>query len=116
MAIASPVAAEDGRFSDILQQRFPAHQVVNKGVGGESFVEARARFAEDVLAEHPDIVLIELGANDWWRNERPYWDWAADLEYCITNIQRAGAKAVVLGVFWAVPRCRWRAGREGLWD
>ena len=90
---------EDGRFSDILQQRFPTHQVVNKGVGGESFVEARARFTVDVLDEHPDIVLIELGANDWWRNERPYHAWAADLEDFINCIQRAGAKVVVLGVF-----------------
>ena len=30
-----------GRFSDILEDRFPGHIFVNRGVGGESFVEAR---------------------------------------------------------------------------
>ncbi len=90
---------EGGRFSDILQDRFPAHVFLNKGVGGESFVEARRRLRTDVLDEYPQVVLIELGANDWWRNERPVSAWAADLDYCITQIQRQGACAVVLGVF-----------------
>jgi len=88
-----------GRFSDILQDRFPQHSIVNRGVGGESFIEARERLTDDVLDERPDIVLIELGANDWWRNERRYEAWAADLEYCIARIRQAGAQAVVLGVF-----------------
>ena len=88
-----------GRFSDILQDRFPGHVVVNKGVGGESFVEAMQRFETDVLAERPDIALIELGANDWWRNERPCTDWAADLETCVTRIKAQGGRPVILGVF-----------------
>ena len=92
-----PVAGD--RYSDILQDRFPQHQVVNKGVGGESFVEARERFVADVLDERPDIVLIELGANDWWRDERPNTAWAADLEEFIVRIQKTGARAAVLGVF-----------------
>ena len=90
---------DGGRFSDILQDRFPGHVVVNKGVGGESFVEAMQRFEMDVLAERPDVVLIELGANDWWRNERPCTDWAADLETCVTRIKAQGGRPVVLGVF-----------------
>jgi len=90
---------EEGRFSDILQDRFPAHVFVNKGVGGESFVEARIRLQSDVLDEDPDIVLLEFGANDWWRNERPYAAWAGDLDDFITRIQQTGAKVVVLGVF-----------------
>lgn len=89
----------EGRFSDILQDRFPGHVFINKGIGGETFVEARARLAADVLAEHPDVVLVEYGANDWWRNERPYTEWASDLEWCITRIQQAGARAVALDVF-----------------
>ena len=89
----------DGRFSDILQDRFRDLEFVNQGAGGESFVEARERLETDVLALAPDIVLLEYGANDWWRDERPYTDWAADLEYCIERIQAGGAKVVVVGVF-----------------
>ena len=88
-----------GRFSDILQDRFPGHEVVNRGVGGEGFIEARERLQTDVLDERPDIVLIEYGANDWWRNERRHESWAADLDYCITRIRKAGGRPVVLGVF-----------------
>ena len=90
---------EGGRFSDILQDRFPGQHFVNRGVGGESFVEALGRLQCDVLDEQPDIVLIELGANDWWRDERPLHEWARDLEYCVTRIEQGGARAVVLGVF-----------------
>ena len=88
-----------GRFSDVLQDRFPGHAFVNKGVGGESFVEAMQRFDTDVLAERPDVVLIELGANDWWRNERPFAEWGADLERCILGVKNVGGRAAVLGVF-----------------
>jgi acyl-CoA synthetase (AMP-forming)/AMP-acid ligase II/lysophospholipase L1-like esterase len=90
---------ENGRYSDILQNRFPEHQIVNRGVGGESFVEGLARLEADVLAEKPDIVLVEFGANDWWRNERPPAAWAADLDRVVTAVQAAGGRAVVLGVF-----------------
>ncbi|MEI7833163.1 MAG: AMP-binding protein, partial [bacterium] len=88
-----------GRFSDILACRFPGHEFVNCGVNGDSFVEAMQRLQGDVLTVHPDIVLIELGANDWWRDERPYTAWAKDLERCVTAIKTIGAEPVILGVF-----------------
>lgn len=90
---------ENGRFSDILQDRFPGHAFVNRGNGGESFAEALARLDADVLAERPDLVLVEYGANDWWRNERPPAAWAADLDMVLRRVRAAGAQAVVLGVF-----------------
>jgi lysophospholipase L1-like esterase len=92
---------EDGRFSDILQDRFPEHVFVNRGAGGESFVEARERLESDCLTERPDVVLLEFGANDWWRDERPYADWATDLEDFVRRIKGTGAEVVVLGVFGA---------------
>ncbi len=90
---------ENGRFSDILQDRFPAHEFINKGAGGESFVEAKVRLGADVLALKPDVVLLEYGANDWWQDERPCEEWAADLEQIIKQLQDNGAKVLVLGVF-----------------
>ncbi len=88
-----------GRYSDILEDRFPDHEILNRGAGGETFVDAKARLAEDVLAERPDIVLIEYGANDWWQDERPCTEWARDLEEIITRVKAIGARAVVVGVF-----------------
>ena len=95
----SSCGGTNGRFSDILQDRFPNHAFINHGVGGESFVEGRARFETDVLGEQPDVVLIEFGANDWWRNERPPSAWAADLDDFVAAVQQKGAHAVILGVF-----------------
>jgi len=98
---------ENGSFSDVLQQRFPQHIFINKGMSGATFEDARAQLQTDVCAHNPDIVLLEFGANDWKRNERPYKQWAEDLEYCITRIKEQGAEIVILGVFGP---CR---GREG---
>jgi len=99
---------EGGRFSDILQERFPGHTFCNRGAGGETFLDARARLEPDVLALSPDIVLIEFGSNDWWRDERPCTAWAADLDYCVGRIVESGARVVVLGVFGP---CRDAGGR-----
>lgn len=90
---------EQGRFSDILRDRFPSHTFVNAGVGGETIAEGLERLEPDVLAGRPDVVLIEFGANDWWRNERPPRDWAADLEQMVSRIRDVGAQPVILGVF-----------------
>ena len=40
---------ENGRFSDILQERFPGHEFINRGVGSDTFVEALERLDADVL-------------------------------------------------------------------
>ena len=89
----------DGRFSDILQDRFPDHVFFNKGVSGETFDRAVRRVEEDVLAVEPDIVLVEFGANDWRWNGRPPVEWARDLDAIVTRIQATAARAVILGVF-----------------
>ncbi len=88
-----------GRYSDILQQRFPDHHVVNRGKGGETLAEGWERFQEDVLDEHPDVVLFELGACDWWADERSPEACADDLDAYLTKLDEAGVKSIVLGVF-----------------
>jgi acyl-CoA synthetase (AMP-forming)/AMP-acid ligase II/lysophospholipase L1-like esterase len=90
---------EGGRFSDILQERFPEHVFVNRGVSGETIADGLRRLESDVLAESPDVVLIELGANDWHRNERAPRHWAADLETIVSRVQATGATPMILGVF-----------------
>ena len=71
-----------------------------RGVGGETFVDAKARLHSDVLDLRPDVVLVEFGANDWWKDERPYAAWVKDLEEIVLACQGIGAKVVVIGVFW----------------
>ena len=88
-----------GRYSDILQDRFPEHEVINKGVGGETFVDAKLRLRHDVLDLRPDIVIVAFGANDWWRDERPPSAWAEDLDDIVRAIQAGGGRVIVAGVF-----------------
>jgi acyl-CoA thioesterase I len=48
-----------------LAQRFPTQPitVLNRGVAGERAIDMLARFDESVAAEHPDLVLWQVGTN-----------------------------------------------------
>ena len=89
---------DGGRFSDVLQDRFPSHEFVNMGVGGETLADGLRRLP-DALAVRPDIVLVELGANDWHRAERSPAAWAHDLDTIVCEIKDVDAQPVILGVF-----------------
>ena len=53
-------------YSDVLQKdlREQGVEIISSGVPGNTSTQARARFDTDVLAKHPDLVIIQLGAND----------------------------------------------------
>lgn len=55
-----------------LKQHFPNHSiaVINRGVGGEEVGDMLKRFDTGVLAEHPDLVLWQLGTNSVIRDDR----------------------------------------------
>jgi lysophospholipase L1-like esterase len=42
----------------------PGYQIVNRGVGSETTGQLLQRIDRDVIALHPDAVLIEMGIND----------------------------------------------------
>jgi lysophospholipase L1-like esterase len=37
---------------------------INRGIGGETSAQLRARFEQDVLVLNPDVVVLQLGMND----------------------------------------------------
>jgi lysophospholipase L1-like esterase len=39
-------------------------EFINRGIGGETTAQLRARFEPDVLALDPDVVILQLGIND----------------------------------------------------
>ena len=53
------------RLEAALREQYPDMQieVINRGVGGEDAREELARLDKSVLAEHPDLVLWQVGTN-----------------------------------------------------
>lgn len=49
-------------------------EVINVGIGGQKAPDMHARFKNDVLDKHPDMVMISVGVNDVWHDFRnPEW-------------------------------------------
>lgn len=82
----------------LLQQRlrkqgYP-HRVINTSISGETTAGGLARLPQ-ALAEHkPQIVLIELGANDGLRG-KPLEQMRANLKKMIALSRKAGAKVLL---------------------
>ena len=54
----------ESQFAYWLMQAHPDWRVLNRGVNGERADEIGARFARDVAAARPDVVVIIAGVND----------------------------------------------------
>jgi lysophospholipase L1-like esterase len=89
----------DGRYTDWLQKWLPEETIINKGIGGDTLAGGRFRFQNDVTALEPDIVIIELGANDFWQQTRSIDELKADLEDMVVHAHAAGAKVVIASCF-----------------
>src|SRR5262249_12945554 len=53
------------RLESELRDRFPAIEirVLNRGIGGQEVGEELGRLGHDVVAEHPDLVIWQVGTN-----------------------------------------------------
>ena len=69
-ARASPAASYPSRLAVELSERLPGHDinVLNRGVNGEETDDMMARFATGVFAEHPQLVLWQVGTNSVLRD------------------------------------------------
>ncbi|MDH7569725.1 MAG: GDSL-type esterase/lipase family protein, partial [Armatimonadota bacterium] len=85
-------------LATLLQRRFPAARVrlVNAGVPGDTAAGGLARLERDVLAQHPDIMLVQFGGNDWARQRDPN-AVRADLEEVVRRARGNGTEVVVVG-------------------
>src|SRR5438270_135899 len=89
-------AAFPVRLEAKLHDRGIAARVLNAGVSGDTTAGGVARLAW-TLADKPDVVVLELGANDALRGIDPA-TVRANLETMIGRIQASGAKLLVLGM------------------
>src|SRR6202521_943980 len=60
-----PAPAYQSSLAVELKQRFPSQDitVLNRGVNGDETENMMARFATGVIAEHPQLVLWQVGTN-----------------------------------------------------
>ena len=73
-----------------------AVEVRNAGVSGDTTAGGRARL-DWVLADNPDAVIVELGANDGLRGLDPRVT-AANLDAIVARLKEAGVKVLLAGM------------------
>jgi len=61
----SPASSYPSRLDQELRKRFPDVdiRVINHGVGGQDVPEELTRLGRDVVAEHPDLIIWQVGTN-----------------------------------------------------
>ena len=89
----------EGKYSDWLVRWLPNDTIINKGLEGDTLAGGRSRFQRDVLDLHPDIVVIALGANDFWRANRQIPQLKADLEDMLSRAKAAGIQVIITSTF-----------------
>jgi acyl-CoA thioesterase I len=97
---ASTVAASyPSRLEALLKERFPgaAIRVINRGVNGEEEADMLARFGRDVIAEKPDLVLWQVGANAVVRG-RPMAQEEALIRQGIARLKATGADVALIDI------------------
>jgi acyl-CoA thioesterase-1 len=72
-------------------------EVINAGVSGDTTAGGRERLAWS-LADQPDLVLVELGANDGLRGIDPA-ETRANLDAILSALEAEGVPAVLAGMY-----------------
>ncbi len=80
-----------------LEEKGFHHTVVNASVSGETSAGGRSRLPAALERHKPDIVILELGANDGLRGLKPQL-LAENLEAMIAASREAGARVLLIGM------------------
>ncbi|MBV8935419.1 MAG: SGNH/GDSL hydrolase family protein [Alphaproteobacteria bacterium] len=99
---SSPASNYPSRLEQELRERFPGIdvRVVNHGVGGQDVPEELTRLGRDVMAEHPDLVIWQVGTNAVLRRD----DLSADEQLIgrgVASMQEKGIDIVLMDLQYA---------------
>lgn len=83
-------------LATLLQDRGTAVRIVNAGVSGDTSAGGLRRLPW-LLTQHPDVLVVGLGANDGLRG-LPVEHTRENLEAIVTAAQREGARVLLLGL------------------
>lgn len=100
LSAAYGLRAEQGWVAQ-LQKRLESqgydYRVVNASVSGETTAGGRARLVRALDTHEPDLVILELGANDGLRG-LPVKDARANLATMMREIQQRKARLLLVGI------------------
>jgi acyl-CoA thioesterase-1 len=83
-------------LQDLLDKHGYRYRVDNQGVAGDTSTDGLARI-DNVIAEHPALVLLEFGGNDGLRGT-PVDATRQNLDAMIQRLKEAGIPVVLLGI------------------
>jgi len=87
-------------YPDVLQRNLDAqgyhYRVSNQGISGDTTKDGLARIAR-VIAEHPQIVVLEFGGNDGLRG-LPLEQTQANLDAMIAQLKASGSQVALAGI------------------
>jgi lysophospholipase L1-like esterase len=94
---SSPAASYPSQLAAALRQRFPGHDIVvlNRGANGEEAQEMLSRFETNVIGEHPDLVVWQVGTNSVLR-EHSISAAIALVREGVARLKKAGADVVLM--------------------
>lgn len=86
-----------GWVSLLQQDLEPKHRIINASISGETSDGGLARLPDALRRHKPDIVVLELGANDGLRG-LPLAGMERNLQQMITLSRKASARVVLVGM------------------
>ncbi len=92
----APDQAFPARVAALLAKQGIAAEMVNAGVSGDTTADGLARL-DWTMADHPDAVLLELGANDALRGIDPKLAYA-NLDRILARLTASGARVLLIGM------------------
>ena len=95
---SSPANTYPSRLAVELAQLFPSQpmKVLNRGTNGDQAVDMLARFDKSVVAEHPDLVLWQLGTNAVLRDDQQSAASGPLIRHGIQQMKSIGAEVVLV--------------------
>jgi len=111
---SKPYNAYPSRLAAELALEFVDHDfnVLNRGVNGDTATDMLARFERGVIAEHPDLVLWQVGTNSLLRGD-PIQPHRSLLHGGIVRLKAVGADVVLIDPQYA-PRVIARPNAESM--
>lgn len=99
---SAPALSYPPRLEAELRKRLPDTlvRVINRGKGGEEAPQMLARMDRDVVAEHPDLVVWQLGTNAVLHHDDVAFEEAA-IERGLARLKASGGDVVLMDMQYA---------------